>query len=227
MDAFLSLRVEGIVVAMETMDPVPAFGSVPVVVAGARDVVPPGADFVANDDEEGARLATLHLLELGHRDIGHLTGAGGIARLRRASHEATMAEAGLEAVVTGDGGTTERDGYVAARALLDACPQLTGIFAANDVMLLGALAALRERGLAVPDDVSVVGYDNSPLAASQYLALTTVDDRSVDVGIHAAQAILTRHEDSGRAPSHVLLAPTLVRRASTSTARTWHPSRNG
>jgi DNA-binding LacI/PurR family transcriptional regulator len=218
-DAFLSMRVEGIVVAMEALAPVPDFGSVPVVVAGARDVVPPGADFVANDDAEGARLATRHLLELGHRDIGHLSGAGGIARLRRASHEATMTEAGLEAVVTGDGGTTERDGYVAARALLDARPHVTGIFAANDTMLLGALAALRERGLVVPDDVSVVGYDNSPLAASHYLALTTVDDRSVDVGTQAAQSILARHDDPGRPPSHVMLSPTLVRRASTSTAR--------
>ena len=219
-DAFLSMRVEGIVLAMETPAAVPDFGSVPVVVAGARDVAPQGADLVANDDQHGARLATRHLLELGHRDIGHLSGAGGIARLRRTSFEATMAEAGLEAVVTGDGATTEEDGYVAAHALLDVRPRLTGIFAANDVMLLGALAALRERRLTVPDDVSVVGYDNSPLAASHYLALTTVDDRSVDVGTQVAQAVLARHDDPSRPPSRIMLSPTLVRRASTSPART-------
>ena len=218
-DAFLSMQVEGIVLAMETGGPVPDLGSVPVVVAGARDVVPPGADLVANDDVEGARLATRHLLDLGHRDIGHLTGAGGIAALRRASYEATMADAGLPAAVTGSGATTEADGYDATRALLETRPGVTGIFAANDVMLLGALAALRERRLAVPDDVSVVGYDNSPLAASHYLALTTVDDRSVDVGSHAARAILARHDDPDRAPSHVLLSPALVRRASTAAPR--------
>jgi DNA-binding LacI/PurR family transcriptional regulator len=226
-DAFLSMRVEGIVLAMETTATVPAFGGVPVLVAGARDVAPPGADLVANDDEEGARLATWHLLRLGHRDIGHLTGAGGVATLRRNSYAATMAEAGLEAVVTGDGGTTEQDGYLAAQALLDVRPQVTGIFAANDVMLLGALAALRERRLAVPDDVSVVGYDNSPLAASHYLALTTVDDRSVDVGIQVAQSILARHDDPGRAPSHIMLSPTLVQRASTSAVRCRTGSRHG
>jgi DNA-binding LacI/PurR family transcriptional regulator len=82
------------------------------------------------------------------------------------------------------------------------------------------LAALRERRLAVPDDVSVVGYDNSPLAASHYLALTTIDDRSVDVGIQAAEAILARLQEPGRPPSRVLLSPTLVQRASTSTPRT-------
>jgi DNA-binding LacI/PurR family transcriptional regulator len=218
-DAFLSMQVEGIVLAMETGSAVPDLGRVPVVVAGARDVVPPGADLVANDDTEGARLATQHLLDLGHRAIGHLTGAGGIAALRRSSYELTMAEAGLPAVMTGSGGTTEEDGYVATRTLLDAHLDITGIFAANDVMLLGALAALRERDLSVPDDVSVVGYDNSPLAASHYLALTTVDDRSVDVGRHAAQAILARQEEPDRAPSRVLLTPELVRRSSTAAPR--------
>jgi DNA-binding LacI/PurR family transcriptional regulator len=214
-DAFLSMRVEGLVLAMETPGPVPDFGSVPVVVAGARDVIPPGADLVANDDTAGAGLATRHLLDLGHRKIGHITGAGGIAALRRASYEATMAEAGLAAMATGSGQTTEEDGYLATRALLGAHPDVTAIFAANDVMLLGALAALREHDLAVPLDVSVVGYDNSPLAASHYLALTTVDDRSVDVGVHAAQAILSRRDEPRRAPSRVLLPPRLVLRAST------------
>jgi DNA-binding LacI/PurR family transcriptional regulator len=130
-----------------------------------------------------------------------------------------MAQAGHAPVVTGSGGTTEEDGYVAMRDLLDARPDVTGVFAANDVMLLGALAALRERGLAVPDDVSVVGYDNSPLAASRYLALTTIDDRSVDVGVHAAEAILARQADPNRPPSQVLLSPALVRRGSTAAPR--------
>lgn len=218
-EAFLSMRVEGIVLAMETGGPVVDFGTVPVVVAGARDVVPPGADLVANDDTEGARMATAHLLGLGHRTIAHLSGAGGIARLRRISYEATMTDAGLAPLVSGTAATGEHDGYVAATALLDARPDVTGIFAANDVMLLGALAALRERRLAVPADVSVVGYDNSPLAASRYLSLTTVDDRSVDVGVKVAEAILARRDEPGREPSQVLLSPTLVPRASTSAPR--------
>ena len=217
-DAFLSLRVEGIVLAMETSGPATHFGGVPVVVAGAREVVPVHADYVANDDAEGARLATQHLLDLGHRTIGHLTGAGGVSGLRRTAYEATMADAGCAPLSVGSRGTTEDDGYVAACALLDGCPAVTGIFAANDVMVLGALAALRERRLSVPEDVSIVGYDNSPLAASRYLALTTIDDRSVDVGVHAARAILARHRDPDRKPSRVLLSPTLVRRASTSAA---------
>ena len=74
-----------------------------------------------------------------------------------------MTAAGLPAVVAGSGAATEGDGYVATLALLEALPDVTGIFAANDVMLLGALAALRERQLAVPEDVSVVGCRRLPL----------------------------------------------------------------
>jgi len=221
-DAFLSMQVEGIVLAMETATQDVDFGGVPVVVAGAREVVPAGADLVANDDAEGARLATSHLLNLGHHAIGHLTGAGGVSSLRRASYDATMAGAGLPSLVSGSGGTTEEDGYAATHELLERHPETTAIFAANDVMIIGALAALRDRGRAVPDDVSLVGYDNSPLAASRYLALTTVDDRSVDVGRQAAEALLARREEPGRAPTRVLLPPTLVTRGSTSAPRARH-----
>lgn len=218
-DAFLSMRAEGLVLGMELGEVLPDLGGLPVVVAGVREQLPPGADLVANDDAEGARLATRHLLDLGHRTIGHVTGSGGAAALRRASYEATMADAGLQAIVIGHGDATEENGYLAAQALLDAHPDTTGIFAANDIMLLGALAALRERRLAIPDDVSVVGYDNSPLAASRYLALTTIDDRSVEVGIHAARALLARREDPTRTPTRTLLSPRLVHRASTAAPR--------
>ena len=77
-------------------------------------------------------------------------------------------------------------------------------------MALGALAAIRERGLAVPGDVSVVGYDNSPLAQSRYLALTSVDDRSSTVGASAARALLARIEDPAAAPVHTLVEPELI-----------------
>jgi len=188
----------------------------PVVVAGSRTRVPPGADLVANDDTEGGRLATTHLLGLGHTAVGHLTGGGGAATLRREAYEAAMAGAGLASRVVGrDGGTTEEDGYVAAGELLDRHPDTTGVFAANDVMLLGAMAALRERGLATPQHVSVIGYDNSPLAGARYLGFTTVDDRSVDVGIQVARTILDRRTDGAHEPRRTLLPPRLVPRSST------------
>jgi DNA-binding LacI/PurR family transcriptional regulator len=82
------------------------------------------------------------------------------------------------------------------------------------------MATLRERGLSAPGDISLVGYDNSPLAASRYLAFTTVDDRSADVGRHVARAVLERRVDPSYEPRRTLLSPRLVIRGSTSALRT-------
>jgi DNA-binding LacI/PurR family transcriptional regulator len=126
-----------------------------------------------------------------------------------------MTAAGVEATVVGEGApTTERAGYDAMVELLDRRPSVTGVFAANDTMALGALAALRERGFRVPADISVVGYDNAPLAASQLVDLTTVDDRSEEVGAAAARALLSRMAKPGRRAQRRLLTPALVRRGS-------------
>jgi DNA-binding LacI/PurR family transcriptional regulator len=219
-DGFLSRGVEGLVIAMELGDTNLRAVDVPLVVAGTRASVPSGVDTVANDDRVGAELATGHLLELGHVDIGHLTGSGGAATLRRTGYESTMSAAGLEPTVVGEGApTTERAGYDAMVELLERRPSATAVFAANDTMGLGALAALRERGLRVPVDVSVVGYDNAPLAASRLVDLTTVDDRSEEVGAAAARALLSRMDKPGRRAQRRRLAPALVQRGSTSAPR--------
>jgi DNA-binding LacI/PurR family transcriptional regulator len=214
-NGFLSRGVEGLVVAMEPGDTDLREIDVPLVVAGTRTRVPSGVDTVANDDRAGAELATGHLLELGHVHVGHLTGTGGAAALRRSGYESAMTAAGVEATVVGEGApTTERAGYDAMVELLDRRPSVTGVFAANDTMALGALAALRERGFRVPADISVVGYDNAPLAASQLVDLTTVDDRSEEVGAAAARALLSRMAKPGRRAQRRLLTPALVRRGS-------------
>ena len=215
-DGFLARGVEGLVIAMEpdrrdfqTID-------VPVVVAGGRRRVPMEADWVANDDRAGARLATRHLVELGHTQIAHVTGAGGAAALRRASYTATMKKAGLAPVIAGHQlEPTEQAGYRVTLDLLGAHRGITAVFTANDAMALGALAAIRDRGLRVPQDVSLVGYDNSPLASSRLLGLTTVDDRSEDVGTAAARTLLARIAEPGREPTRTLLTPTLVHRSTT------------
>ena len=86
--------------------------------------------------------------------------------------------------------------------LLDENPYITAIFAANDTMALGALAAIRARGRSVPADVSVIGYDNSPLAQYRYLEITSIDDRSDVVGAAAGRALLARFDDPGRTAAH-------------------------
>ncbi|MFJ5694994.1 LacI family DNA-binding transcriptional regulator [Arthrobacter sp. NPDC093125] len=215
-DGFMSLRVDGIVIATEPSESMLGGIDVPVVVAGNRDVIVPGADIVANDDLAGARLATEHLLELGHREIGHVTGGGGAARLRAQGFEVVMHERGLTAhIAQGQGLTTESDGYQAALKLLDENPSITAIFAANDTMAFGAAGAARDRGKRIPEDLSLIGYDNSPLASANLLRLTTIDDRSGHVGIEAARALLGRLKEPAAPPRTVLVGPELVVRAST------------
>jgi len=215
-DGLLSLRVDGIVIATEPSAEMFAAVDVPVVVAGNRDVVVPGADIVANDDEAGGRLAAEHLIGLGHIDIGHVTGGGGAARLRARGFEAVMRERGLRASsVHGHGQTMEPDGYEGGLKLLDQNPALTAIFAANDVMAMGVAAAARDRGRRIPEDLSLIGYDNSPLASANLLRLTTIDGRNGEVGAGAANALLERMKDPDRPVRTKLVDPELVVRGST------------
>jgi DNA-binding LacI/PurR family transcriptional regulator len=216
----LSMHLAGLVIAMEPRELMLAPAWVPTVVAGWRDKVPTDADLIANDDEAGGRLAAAHLLDLGHTKIGHLTGEGGAAAHRRAGFHARTAESGVPLRLWGQGkGTTEEDGYQAALALLEHFPDTTAIFAANDTMAVGALAAIKSRGLSVPHDISILGYDNSPMAQSRYLDISSIDDKSEEIGMLTARALLSRIEDQTREPMRTLVQPTLVSRGTTAACR--------
>lgn len=216
-DGLMSLRVDGIVIATDPTQEMIAALDVPCVVAGNRDVSVPGADAVANDDLAGGRLATERLIGLGHRNIGHVTGGGGAANLRAQGYEASMREHGLHPCMARghQGLTTEVDGYQASLKLLDEYPSLTSIFAANDTMALGAAGAARDRGRRIPEDLSLIGYDNSPLAAANLLRLTTIDGRNQEVGARAAKALLDRMKNPTAPARTELIAPELVTRSST------------
>jgi DNA-binding LacI/PurR family transcriptional regulator len=214
--SILSTNLDGLIIAGEPDDALLEVWTGPTVVAGWRTTIPAGADLVANDDEIGGRLAAEHVVKLGHRVIGHLTGTGGPALHRRNGFVDHLTSAGLAPHVTGTGcGTAEEDGYQATVELLDFEPRVSAIFAANDTMALGAFAAIRQRGLDVPADVSVIGYDNSPIAQSRYLAITSIDDRSDIVGAAAGRALLERIDDPTSKPRRTLVEPTLVIRATT------------
>lgn len=212
-----SSAADGRILAAEPTDAVLASWAIwPTVVAGHRQSIPAGADIVASDDVLGSRLACRHLLDLGHRHIAHLTGSGGAAHFRRLGYTLAMTEAGAPVRIAGDQrGTTEQDGYDAANAILTRFPDTTAIAAANDLMASGAMAAAREHGLVVPTDLSVIGYDNSPLAQSRYLSLTSVDDRSVQVGAEAARVLLAKIDDPRATTETALIEPRLIRRGTT------------
>ena len=216
----LALQVDGLVIAAEPCGITLSTTAVPAVVAGWRSSVPAGAGLITNDDDGGGAIVADHLLELGHTKIGHLSGAGGAAAHRRAGFEERLRQAGVGLWVAGEtGGTSEEDGHASASWLLDHRPETTAIFAANDAMALGALGALKARGLAAPADVSLIGYDNSSLAKSRYLELTSVDSRSDLVGAGVAKALLARIQDPSMAPERRLIEPSLVIRGTTATPR--------
>jgi DNA-binding LacI/PurR family transcriptional regulator len=217
-EAFLEMRVDGLVLLSVVPESLKeAAASVPVVVVGERDVE--GVDIVVGDDELGAGLAVDHLVEQGHRRIAHIEGARSTtARCRRAGYEAAMASYGLSGeVIVESGDFTEDGGYRAARALLSRERRPTAIFAPNDLVATGALSAADELRLRVPEDVSIIGYDNTHLAAIRHISLTSVDQPRRDMGRVAAELLRARIEDPGRAPSQTLVVPHLVVRSTTGT----------
>lgn len=209
-ETLLEQRVDGLVVVGTTAETpgveAAAAAGLPVVLAGTREPHLPRVDVVVNDDEAGARQATEHLLSLGHRRIAHLQGPGEIAGLRRAGYERAMRAAGRQPRVV-VGGMSEESGHAAAHRLLTAPDRPTAIFAFNDVSAVGVLSAAADHRLAVPGDLSVVGYDNTYLARIRHLSLTSVDNGNLGVGVQAGTYLLERlaHPEL---PARLHLVPT-------------------
>ena len=197
---------------------------VPTVAVGWRDLDLPGVDTVGNDDLLGGEVATRHLLELGHRRIAHIAGhvpgsPNAVGTLRRIGYENAMRERGLAdqiRVETAD--YTDDGGYRATVRLLRSAAPPTAIFAVDDVVCLGARAAAAEFGMAVPGALSLVGYDNSPLARLRSIWLTSVDSGGAEVGRRAARALAARIDDPTQPGQVHLLAPALQVRGTTGPA---------
>ena len=183
----------------------------------ALEGTPVGAPSVVGVDQKlGARLATQHLLGLGHRTVWHVAGPADWfeAADRIDGWRSTLAEAGREQPPVLPGDWSARSGYEAG-LLLVRLPEVTAVFAANDQMALGVLRAFAEHGRRVPDDVSVVGFDDLP--ESEYFTppLTTVRQDFAEVGRRGVAQLLAQIETGDRAEHRVRIAPALVVRQST------------
>jgi DNA-binding LacI/PurR family transcriptional regulator len=178
-------------------------------------------DSIVSDDFAGAVLVVEHLYELGHRRIAHISGGNGAgAGSRRRGYERAMRRLGLEHYLfTAPGEYTDEGGYRGARRLLNEKGTPTAIFAANDLAAMGALAAIRDAGLAVPGDVSVVGYDNTNLAQLSSISLSSVDQPRREMGMLAVRLLLERIELKRTDPRHEVLKPTLIPRSTSSPSR--------
>ncbi|MGK8556249.1 LacI family DNA-binding transcriptional regulator [Nocardia gipuzkoensis] len=175
-------------------------------------------DTVNDDGEIGAGLAVDHLVSLGHRRIVHLDGGGAFTSApRRKGYRAAMHRHGLEPMVV-PSEHTDSAGMAAVRKLLnlfsgDNFP--TALVCGNDFNAVGAMSALEEAGLHVPEDVSIVGYDNTSLAALRHVALTTIDQPRTEMGRLAIEALTERLRDGRTAPVRRRLQPSLVVRSTT------------
>jgi DNA-binding LacI/PurR family transcriptional regulator len=222
-ETLLELRSDGLILAAPRLDAARitrAARSVPVVVV-ARTIAGTRVDCVSNDDPAGAALAVDHLVALGHRRIAHIDGGEGAgAQARRQGFVRTMRRHGLASLArTARGDYTEEGGAKGVAALLARGARPTAIFAANDLSAIGALDTLTRRGLRVPEDISLVGYDNTSLAALRHLDLTTIDQPREAMGRTAVDLLLERLERRRTTPRRVVMAPALVVRGTTAEIR--------
>jgi DNA-binding LacI/PurR family transcriptional regulator len=219
LNSLLELRSDGVILLGPRLDAAMlgrASREVPLALVGSVHRLR-GVDSVTDDDLAGARLAVEHLAGLGHRRIAHVDGGGGAGSAeRRAGYEETMRRLDLarEARVAA-GDFTEEGGYRGARRLLSTRKPPTAIFASNDMAALGVLEALEEAGLRVPQDVSLVGYDNNWLAGLRHISLTTVHQPRREIGERAMKALLHRVERPRARARRLVLEPHLVVRSTT------------
>ena len=177
---------------------------------------------VRGGNSDASAAATRHLLQLGHRRIGFITGSAftGQSQERQHGYESALQGAGIDVdpklIAAGDFG--RRSGYDAACALLTAEHAPTAIFAANDEMAFGAIDAVRACGLRMPQDVSVIGFDDIPAAAQVHPALTTVRQPLAAISEAAVRELLLRIGGCGGEQQRVEFPSELVLRASTARA---------
>ncbi len=224
LEKLLEFRVEGII-AMGHRLPDGASraitGSCPAVIIGSEQQGIPHLASILNDDVLGAGLAVDHLVGLGHERIAHVDGGpSSVARDRRRGYRAAMRRHGLgDHLAVLKGSFTDDGGYRGACQALDAENPPSALFVVNDLAAMGAMAAVADRGLTVPDDVSVVGYDGTRLAGIRPLALTTVGQPLLELGTRAAALLCGQLDGEPQGRPTTRLAPALVARRTTAPPR--------
>jgi LacI family transcriptional regulator len=196
-----------------------AWGHVPIVRIGSQ-VGAPGSSIIF-DQQQGSSAATRYLIDLGHTRIGVLNGPARWydAAARHAGVLATLNAYRLTPACTAEADWTAAGGYAACQQLLDTGVLFSALVVANDQMAIGAMRALREAGKRIPEDVSVVGFDDIPEAAYLEPPLTTVRQDFATLGRRCIEYLLARIAEPGMAPHQWVLAPELIIRASTAPLR--------
>ncbi|MQA07812.1 MAG: substrate-binding domain-containing protein [Pseudonocardiaceae bacterium] len=172
-------------------------------------------DTINDDGEAGSALAVDHLVSLGHTAIVHFDGGSAAnSTSRRRGYLAAMRKHGLRPEVI-HSEHTDAAGAKAVAELLQHDELPTALVTGNDFNAIGAISALEDAGYDIPGDISVIGYDNTSLAALRHVSLTTIDQPRMEMGRLAAEALVQRIRGQRAEPVRQLLNPTLVTRATT------------
>lgn len=212
-NALIGHNVEGLVVVSSRVDTAvlsSAAARLPIVVVGRPETLAAGLDSVSNDDDAGARLAVEHLIALGHRKIAFASASDRPAgRARRRGYEEALRRAGAGPA---DVHLIPDDRGPAIDELLNG--DATAILANNDLLAVDILGRTHELGIPVPERLSIVGYDNTELAARVWPRLTSVDQRRSELG-RTALTMLTDRLEGATADRREIITPALVTRHST------------
>jgi DNA-binding LacI/PurR family transcriptional regulator len=222
-DILRARGVEGVITVDTILDQEPALPTV--AIAGHHSLS--GVTNIALDHKKAADLAVGHLFELGHREIAIIRGQPFSTDSQRRWEAIceTAEKIGIEIKPELTTELTDDDpsplpGYRAAKELLSRGVDFTALFAYNDISCIGAIRAIRERGLRVPEDISVIGFDDIREAAYQYPGITTVRQPLREMGELAGHTIVDRIEGRKDCPSEIAIEPELVVRESTAPPRT-------
>lgn len=221
-EALLSHRCEGLIL-IDPLSPSEYLRSVAeraVLTIVGRAVDP--ANTVRSADSKGIRQSVDHLVELGHRDIVHVDGGEHFVSIdRRRAYVESMRSHGLDAHIRVIAGAHDEPAGAAAVTLLLGESRLpTAILAGNDRSALGVMDELTRAGISIPEDVSIVGYDDSPLSSLARIDLTTVRQDSDELARNALAFTVSRLEDPNLAPGESVIEPHLVIRGTTGPAPT-------
>jgi LacI family transcriptional regulator len=222
-DILLARGVEGIITVDTVLKKAPALPTVAV----AGHCLLEGVTNIVLDHEKAAELALSHLHEFGHREIavirGQVFSSDSEERWRSIQHYASelsmpIREDAVVQLMTDD--PSPQQGYLVTKELLHRNSRFTALFAYNDVSSIGAIRAIREAGLRVPEDISVVGFDDIRESAYHMPSITTVRQPLRKMGAIAADTVIQRIEGSEHYPNQIAIEPELVVRESSGPART-------
>jgi DNA-binding LacI/PurR family transcriptional regulator len=189
-------------------------------VVSLENILGPSIDAVIVDNGKAAQIATGHLLALGHTAIAHIAAPQkfNIGELRLKGYKKTLEEAGItyHSEMVSEGDFSPISGYRCTQQLLDSGIAFTAIFAANDQMAIGAMRALHEKGLRIPDDVAVIGLDNNFPSTLVSPSLSSVNFPKFDMGYQAMELLFSRIAEPKKPRAVIILETELIVRQSTS-----------